>query len=53
MIPYMLHPGVILACCLLFYKILLQKETFYQLNSFVLLGCLVLSFSLPLLPIPQ
>lgn len=53
MIPYILHAGVILACCLLFYKILLQKETFYQLNRFVLLGCLVLSFSLPLLPIPQ
>lgn len=53
MIPYILHVGVILACCLLFYKVLLQKETFYQLNRFVLLGCLVLSFSLPLLPIPQ
>ena len=53
MIPYILHVGVILACCLIFYKVLLQKETFYQLNRFVLLGCLVLSFSLPLLPIPQ
>lgn len=53
MIPYILHAGIILACCLIFYKVLLQKETFYQLNRFVLLGCLVLSFSLPLLPIPQ
>lgn len=53
MIPYILHVGVILACCLIFYKALLQKETFYQLNRFVLLSCLVLSFILPLLPIPQ
>lgn len=53
MIPYILHSALILAGCLSFYKILLQKETFYQLNRFVLLGCLVLSFSLPLIPIPQ
>jgi hypothetical protein len=53
MIPYILHVGVILSCCLIFYKILLQKETFYRLNRYVLLACLVLSFSLPLLPIPQ
>lgn len=53
MTPYILHAGIILACCLIFYKVLLQKETFYQLNRFVLLSCLVLSFSLPLLPIPQ
>lgn len=53
MIPYILHVGLILVCCLIFYKVLLQKETFYQLNRFVLLSCLVLSFILPLLPIPQ
>src|SRR4051812_7872386 len=53
MIPYILHAGLILAGCFSFYKILLQKETFYQLNRFVLLGCMVLSFSLPLLPIPS
>lgn len=51
--PYILHAGIILACCVTFYKLLLQKETFYQLNRYVLLACLVLSFSLPLLPIPQ
>jgi hypothetical protein len=53
MTPYILHAGVILACCLIFYKVLLQKETFYHLNRLVLSGCLVLSFTLPLLPIPQ
>jgi len=53
MIPYVLHSGLVLAGCLVFYKILLQKETFFQLNRFVLLACLVLSFSLPLVPIPE
>lgn len=53
MMPYILHASVILACCFIFYKVLLQKETFYQLNRFVLLVCLVLSFSLPLLPVPR
>jgi hypothetical protein len=53
MMPYVLHAASILACCLIFYKLLLQKETFYQLNRYVLLACLVLSFSLPLLPVPQ
>ncbi len=53
MIPYILHSGLILAACFSFYKVLLQKETFYQVNRFVLFGCMVLSFSLPLIPIPQ
>jgi hypothetical protein len=53
MMPYILHAGIILSCCLIFYKILLQKETFYKLNRFVLFVCLLLSFSLPLLPVPQ
>ncbi|MBC7829492.1 MAG: M56 family metallopeptidase [Chitinophagaceae bacterium] len=53
MIPYILHAGVILAGCLVFYKLLLQKETFYRLNRIVLLACLVLSFSLPMLRVPQ
>lgn len=53
MIPYILHVGCILAGCLLFYKLLLEKETFYKVNRIVLLSCLVLSFALPLLPVPQ
>ncbi len=39
--------------CFLFYKLFLQKATFYGLNRWVLLGCLVLSFILPLLPAPR
>ncbi len=52
MIPYILHVTVILTVCFLFYKLFLQKATFYGLNRWTLLGCLVLSFILPLLPAP-
>lgn len=50
---YVLSVALILAGCLLFYKLLLQKETFFPLNRFVLLICLALSFGLPLVPVPQ
>ncbi len=53
MIPYILHVTVITTICFLFYKLLLQKETFYRLNRWTLMGCLAVSFSLPLLPVPQ
>src|SRR5215216_2849624 len=53
MMPYIINVALILAGCLVFYKILLQKETFYRLNRYVLITCLLVSFSLPLLPIPQ
>jgi uncharacterized protein YnzC (UPF0291/DUF896 family) len=53
MTPYILHVGIILAGCLAFYKILLQRETFFRLNRMILLLCLLLSFGLPLIPVPQ
>nr|WP_315200317.1 M56 family metallopeptidase [uncultured Flavobacterium sp.] len=53
MIPYILYTALILSACLVFYKLLLQKETFFHLNRFVLLGCMILAFILPLLPVPQ
>jgi hypothetical protein len=53
MIPYILHVALLISVCLLFYKIFLQKETFYLLNRVVLLICLGLSFMLPLISIPQ
>jgi hypothetical protein len=53
MMPYMIHAGLILAACLVFYKILLQRETFFRLNRWVLMFCLVLSFGLPLIEVPQ
>jgi hypothetical protein len=53
MIPYILHVALLISVCLLFYKLLLQKETFYRLNRLVLIFCLALSFALPLIPVPQ
>jgi hypothetical protein len=53
MMPYILHAGLILAACLVFYKLLLQRETFFRLNRWVLMVCLVLSFGLPLIEVPQ
>lgn len=53
MIPYILYTALILSACLLFYKLLLQKETFFHLNRYVLLFCMVLAFTLPLIPVPQ
>ena len=53
MIPYILHVTVITTICFLFYKLLLQKETHYRLNRWTLMGCLAVSFALPLLPVPK
>lgn len=53
MIPYILHVTVITTVCFIFYKLLLQKETFYRLNRWTLMGCLAVSFALPLLPVPR
>lgn len=52
MIPYLLHVALLLTVCLLFYKLLLQTETFYRLNRWILLSCLAFSFLLPLIPVP-
>ncbi|MEO8416523.1 MAG: M56 family metallopeptidase [Ginsengibacter sp.] len=53
MIPYILYASLILTACLIFYKLLLQKETFFHLNRFVLLSCMMLAFVLPVLHVPQ
>jgi len=53
MIPYSLHVAIILAICLVFYQLLLHKETYYRLNRIVLLTGLLFAFLLPLIPVPQ
>ncbi|MEP7252877.1 MAG: M56 family metallopeptidase [Ginsengibacter sp.] len=53
MIPYILYASLILTACLIFYKLLLQQETFFRLNRFVLLACMMLAFVLPVLHVPQ
>lgn len=52
MIPYILYTALILAACFVFYKLLLQKETFFYLNRYVLLTCMIMAFILPLVPVP-
>lgn len=53
MIPYILYTALVLTASFVFYKLLLQKETFFYLNRYVLLICMMLAFMLPLLPVPQ
>jgi len=53
MIPYILHVSILITAGFLFYKLLLKKLTFYSLNRWILLSCLVTAFVLPLLPIPS
>ncbi|SEO57027.1 Signal transducer regulating beta-lactamase production, contains metallopeptidase domain [Mucilaginibacter gossypiicola] len=52
MIPYLLYVAMLLAVCLLFYKLLLQRETFYRLNRYILLCCLGFCFLTPIIRPP-
>jgi len=52
-LPYILKVGIMLMGSLCFYKLFLQKQTFYKLNRFALLACLLLSFLLPVVHIPS
>lgn len=53
MIPYILHVSILIAAGVLFYKLALKRLTFYVLNRWVLLSCLVAAFLLPLMPVPR
>jgi hypothetical protein len=52
MIPYILHVSLLVAGFLAFYKVFLQRETFFRLNRIVLLACLLIAFGLPLARVP-
>jgi hypothetical protein len=49
---YLLHSGLLLAACFLYYHFVLQRETFFRLNRFVLLASLIGCLLLPLLTVP-
>jgi bla regulator protein BlaR1 len=49
---YFIKASALLTLFFLFYKLLLQKETFFQLNRIFLLGGLIISVVLPLILIP-
>ena len=51
-LPYIINVALILATCLVFYKLLLRRETFYKVNRYMLITCLAISFALPLLQVP-
>ena len=53
MTNYILHVALLLGLGFILYQVLLKKETFYSLNRMILASYLVLSFSLPLIHIPQ
>ena len=53
MIPYILHVSILIAAAFFFYRLLLKKLTFYTLNRWILVGCLLMAFVLPLLPVPR
>ena len=50
-LPYIINTALVLATCLVFYKLLLRRETFYRVNRYMLITCLAISFVLPLLQV--
>ncbi|WP_242917187.1 M56 family metallopeptidase [Pontibacter liquoris] len=53
MIALLLKASFALGVALLFYKLLLQQESFFRANRIYLLGCIVLAFALPFVNLPQ
>ncbi len=53
MISYLLHVACLIALCYGFYRVLLARETFFQLNRWILTGAIIMAFLLPLWQIPQ
>ena len=53
MIPYILHTSLLVTACYVFYKVLLERETFFQINRWLLAACIALAFLLPRFTIPE
>jgi beta-lactamase regulating signal transducer with metallopeptidase domain len=47
------YSAILVTACFLFYRFLLQRETFYKLNRWYLTICLLLSFTVPFIPLPK
>ena len=52
MIELLLKASFAIAIAFLFYKVLLQQESFFAANRFYLLGCIALAFALPFVSLP-
>lgn len=53
MILYIIKASLILTVCYLFYQLLLKNETFFQLNRWYFIVCIIGAFAIPLLPVPE
>jgi len=53
MIVLLLKASIIIAMLLAFYKIFLEKESFFATNRVYLIGCIIFAFTLPFVSIPQ
>ena len=53
MIELLIKSSLAVGVAFLFYKIVLQKETFFAVNRIYLLGSLVVAFALPFVNLPQ
>ena len=53
MIPYILHTSLLIAAIWVFYKLLLEKETHYRWNRWILLGSMAVVIALPFVTLPQ
>ena len=49
----LLKASFALTVAFLFYKLLLQQESFFTVNRFYLVGCLALAFALPFVSLPK
>ncbi|MDY8137930.1 M56 family metallopeptidase [Aquimarina sp. 2201CG5-10] len=50
---YIIHSSALIGLSYIIYRFFLSKETFYHLNRWVLLGLIVLSFTLPFITVPE
>ncbi|MEJ7644712.1 MAG: ankyrin repeat domain-containing protein [Chryseolinea sp.] len=53
MVALLLKASLIIATLLAFYKLFLEKETFFAANRIYLIGCLLLTFVLPFVSFPK
>lgn len=53
MLEYLLKVSSVVGIALLFYKSVLQQESFFGTNRLYLIGCIVLAFALPFVTLPQ
>src|SRR5690606_20915802 len=53
MVEYLIKSSLILAVLWVFYKLFLEKESFFAANRVYLVACIVLTFLLPFVSLPQ